>query len=172
MANQTPPLAPDMRIVEIYRAGDVVEAHAVANLLRAHDIDVRVVGEVIETIQGSVPFGRSSAPRLWTNREQATQAKATIAAWQATRANHAPVASFPFGLRTLFVNLILIAAVFALHRITQPEPDEQFFNIAFYFIIFGNLLVMAYRRRQRQTCDDDPADDELADEDVDTGDTR
>ncbi|TWU11236.1 hypothetical protein CA54_00400 [Symmachiella macrocystis] len=52
-------------VVEIYAAGDCIEAHAAATVLEDEGIEVQVVGEMLDSVKGGIPFGEPTAPRLW-----------------------------------------------------------------------------------------------------------
>ena len=72
------------RIVEIYRAANLIEAHALRNALESSGIEARVIGDVLSTASG-IPPGVETAPRIWVHDTDEHSAREIIAAWQAKR---------------------------------------------------------------------------------------
>jgi hypothetical protein len=65
----------DPDIVEIYRAANPFEAHAVANALLAEGINARVVGDFLSGAAGGLPITQITAPCVWVRKEDEAKAR-------------------------------------------------------------------------------------------------
>src|SRR5215831_7518820 len=73
------------RLVEVYAAGDVVEAHLVCTLLDDAGIHARVVGDALGLVGGGIPFGSPTSPRIWVFRDCEVEARKLIEQWETDR---------------------------------------------------------------------------------------
>lgn len=69
----------DDRLIEIYRARDVIDAHLVKGALEEEGIAARVVGEELQNAIGGLPPGWSSAPAVLVHEVDAARAQEIIA---------------------------------------------------------------------------------------------
>ena len=68
----------DIRIIEVYSAGNEVEAGAVRAALDAAGIEARIVGDRLGNVWGEVPLGFQSEPKIWVREEDAEAARQVI----------------------------------------------------------------------------------------------
>ena len=66
------------RIVEVYSAGNGVEAHGLCAVLEERGIRAEVVGESLGNAAGKLPFGQAIAPRIWVREGDAGRAREII----------------------------------------------------------------------------------------------
>ena len=151
-------------LIQVYSAGDSIEAYALSSRLEDVGVRAMVVGEHLQGGLGALPFGRSTAPRLCVAAEDAQRAEEIVAAWeserQRPRANRNSL-PFQFGLSAVLINMTLLAILFALYRPLGSELWLGVFVAAVGQIVFGNILVLAYRRKQAKPCADDEAPEAL-----------
>jgi hypothetical protein len=80
-------------IVEVYSAGNIVEAQALAEVLEEAGVAARVVGDMLGNAAGLLP-PTSASPRVWVRAADETRAQEIVAMWlrepQATVAAGAP----------------------------------------------------------------------------------
>lgn len=134
-------------IVEIYAAGDAIEAHAAAAVLQDEGIAVQVVGEMLESVKGGIPFGEPTAPRLWVVSADAQRANQLLAQWQtriSQRRSKTSVGAFPPGVKPIFVGLFVLDVSL---RIAQAMSDGDLFRLVSTIVstlLVGYLLIVMY----------------------------
>lgn len=65
----------DDEFISIYSAGSSFEAHVLKSKLLAADIECCVDNDGLQGIQGEIPFGITTSPRIWVSRKNAEAAK-------------------------------------------------------------------------------------------------
>lgn len=68
----------DTRLVEVYRASNLPEAHVIRAALEDAGIGVRVDGELIQGVVGEAPMGWPTAPRLLVREDDESHAREII----------------------------------------------------------------------------------------------
>lgn len=74
----------DDELTVVYRAGDSVEAHMVANILDEAGLPATVDGEYLSNVLGGVPFGWATSPRVLVFKKDA------VAALELIQSIHSP----------------------------------------------------------------------------------
>ncbi len=69
---------PQPDLIEIYRAQNLSEAHLIRMALEDAGIRVRIEGELLQGLVGSLPLGWNSAPRVMVEESQAAVAREII----------------------------------------------------------------------------------------------
>jgi len=65
-------------LVEVFRAGNLPEAHAVRLLLEREGIAVRIDNDMLQGAIGDLPVGWATAPRILVERSQEPEARALL----------------------------------------------------------------------------------------------
>jgi hypothetical protein len=101
-------------LVEIYSAGDAIEANAVCDALAEAGIESQIIGENLHNALGDIPF-TIAGPRVWTMEGDATRARIVIQEWSrehwpdGTSAKREPS---QFSLKSMFI-VVTVVALFA-----------------------------------------------------------
>lgn len=69
---------PVPRMVEVFRAANVMQAHAVKLALENAGIPAQVDGDLLTSLAGAMPMGWESAPRVLAPETQAIEARELI----------------------------------------------------------------------------------------------
>ena len=145
-------------LVDVYSASDSAEAYALASRLEEAGVRANVVGELLEQHRGALPFGMATSPRIWVPVDQLPRARDIVAAWESERQERAARqrgTPFQFGLSALLVNTVLLAALFALYRPLGWDRWLGIFQSAVMALVFGNIMVLLYRRKRAQSLPDE-----------------
>jgi hypothetical protein len=67
------------KFVEVYRARNLAQAHAIRLALEAAEIPVQIQGELLQGAMGELPLGWNTAPRIEVEESQVEAARAIIA---------------------------------------------------------------------------------------------
>ncbi len=71
--------ASDPKLVEIYRAKNVPEAHMMRMALEEAGVRVRIEGELLQGVVGRLPIGWDTAPRILVEESQESAARDVMA---------------------------------------------------------------------------------------------
>lgn len=63
------------KLVEVYRAGNPVEAHTIRNALESAGIPVRIEGEMLQGVIGGIPLTWDTSPCLLVDETQVDAAR-------------------------------------------------------------------------------------------------
>ena len=69
----------DPQLVEVYRAANLLKAHAIRLALESAGVTARIDGELLQGALGEVPLGWQTVPRILVAREQIEEAREIIA---------------------------------------------------------------------------------------------
>jgi hypothetical protein len=69
---------PADRVVEVYAAANVFEAHELQAVLAEEGIQSQIVGEELGNAAGCLPLGEALAPRIWVREADASRAREII----------------------------------------------------------------------------------------------
>jgi hypothetical protein len=136
-----------MLVTEVYKASSV-ESRCVCQILEAEGIECQLVGENLESTFGFTTFWNTAS--ILVSEADAQRAREILAEHLTQPAENPRTRQvFQFGLRALLVNFTFVALVLGLYRpLSQFWPG--FAVQAFYLLLIGNLLVLAYVRRKRR----------------------
>jgi hypothetical protein len=78
-------------IVEVYATADAFEAERLRELLAEADIQATVVGDEINQMAGSMPYGGVASPRIWVHEHDKVEAARLIQQWLTTKSDSGAV---------------------------------------------------------------------------------
>jgi hypothetical protein len=122
-------------LIQVYSAGDSIEAYALSNRLEDAGVRAMVVGDHLQGGLGALPFGRSTAPRLCVAAEDAQRAEEIVAAWESERQRprgNRNALPFQFGLSAVLINMTLLARETSQMKTSQlgdPAKLESIPNV-------------------------------------------
>jgi hypothetical protein len=67
------------KMVEIYRAANLPEAHVIRMALEEAGVRVRIEGELLQGVVGELPMGWDTAPRILVEESQVNVARDVVA---------------------------------------------------------------------------------------------
>lgn len=138
--------------VRLYTAANSVDARALADHLANRGIEVRILGESLQGMQGGVPFGSATGVEVWTSQGCAEAAAQEIAAWEsqvASRVRQTTQPPLQFRTISLLINMTVAAVCLAILQMFDGDERRALFGMFVSGMIGANLMVMAYRRKQR-----------------------
>ena len=140
-------------VVEVYSAGDSIDAHAAASMLREADIDVQIVGEGLTLAKGAIPFGESTAPGLWVKRADAGRATELLSQWESEvqqRTSKPTLGPYPPGMKPiLLTSLVLLFVSSIVHIVTRGELSAFLAICTWCFLGVYVLFVAYYHKKFR-----------------------
>ena len=143
--------------VELYRAANSIEAHIVCNHLLDAGIRAQVLGDVLLTSVGGIPFGESTAAAVYVDRPDLERAKQMIISLDESLRNPRPGAHMQFSLQSMIVLQLIMAAVFTIYVFF--EPDFATWYLLLMGLLGGSLFVASWmglrRRRLSWEAEDD-----------------
>ena len=134
-------------VVEIYAAGDCIEAQAAATVLEDEGIEVQVVGEMLDSVKGGIPFGEPTAPRLWVASADAHRAEQLLARWQtriSQRRSKTSVGAFPPGVKPIFIGLIVLNVSLRIAHAMSGGNLSRFLSMIVSTLLLGYFLFVVY----------------------------
>ena len=66
---------------KIFTGGDPMEAHFVRGLLEQIGIEATVLGEILSTARGELPFGEETLPSVWVKADDVPRALPIVEAY-------------------------------------------------------------------------------------------
>jgi len=145
-------------VVEVYSAGDSIEAHAAASILREADIDVQIVGEGLTIAKGGIPFGESTAPGLWVRRDDTGRATELLSQWKSEvpqRTSKPSLGPYPPGMKPIMLtSLVLLFFSSIVHVVTRGDLSEFLAICMWWFLWVYGLFVVYYHKKHRAVSSD------------------
>lgn len=144
--------------VQIYLAASPLEAHALANYLGENAVEAFVDGDSLDPLQGAIPL-YCTRPTVLVERADTDRAGELIDQWETRCAERRPqdrVGPLQIGMRTVLTNITLLGVIFAIARQTSgPDYRNVLPTMAHlgFMLLFGNWIVIAYRRQKRAASD-------------------
>lgn len=138
------------RFVEIYRALNSVEAHALRNYLASRGKAAFIEGEPLTMVQGGIPFD-ATAPRVLVEASDSSAARELLADWQSRRKQRKADYRYPtlrYGLPLVLGNLAVLAGALAFAR-----GDAEAVNVmtsVLFCLLLGNWTALVYFRWRRR----------------------
>jgi hypothetical protein len=137
----------------VYRAANVVEAHALVVRLADEGIEARVLGEPLQGAYAGLRLGGMELAEVWVADDDREAAEPIIDAW---RNEHFPTAGalkptrFQFPLIVLLVVMTYVALVFG--SAAMPPRVQDIFAPILHLVLFGAFVAIAWIKvRAKQT---------------------
>lgn len=138
--------------VKVYSASNLIQAHALCNLLDDEGIEPRLC-EHQETGGAFQDY-----PEIYVASEDAIEARAILVNWERDsreKSSLKSVESLQFGLIGILVNITVFACVFAIASLAKDQSATNVITPTITGIVFANLCYIAYYRRKRQRFTDE-----------------
>jgi Putative prokaryotic signal transducing protein len=142
-----------VKLVAVYKASSAVEAHCVGQILDEAGIECRIEGGHLESIYG---IGTSwTMLNILVSEDDVQQARQLIAdQLAASKADSPPKRPVRYGMKSLLVNVTLIAIIFGFYR-SLGAQWPRFALSGFLYLFLGNVLIFAYLYKKRRSLADE-----------------
>jgi hypothetical protein len=116
-------------------------------MLEDAGIECQITGEDLASLYGNIASWNKTSILVSENDVQRARELIADQLGQSLSKDEQPKRMFQFGMRSLLINVTLIAVILGFYRAFGPQWSD-FATTSFYFLFWGNVFVYAYFRRR------------------------